>query len=361
MPDLEVEAGVLSAPMPIAPHEARSLLLVGRVSGTHVGASLHRAASALDLEVRLIDMSDAFEAQRWRQVLAWRLGGHRPVYLERFGKEVVAQLKRERTAVLVTTGAAPLTAGVLQAIGREAVFRINYSTDDPWNPKQHARWYLRALPHYDIVFSPRRANLKEFRRLGVREVRYLPFGYDPRLWIGPEPNGAEHERLACDVLFVGGADNDRAPVIRALARAGLDVALYGGYWERYRELRSAHRGHGSPETIRKATLAARVVLVLVRRANRDGHTMRSMEAGAIGACLLVEDTAEHRDIYGPEGEAVVYFSSNEEMVRKARRLLDAPDERLRLAKAVRAHIRGGGHTYSDRLVTMLEGIQVCSG
>ena len=68
-------------------------------------------------------------------------------------------------------------------------------------------------------------------------------------------------------------------------------------------------------------------LCLVRRANRDGQVMRSYEAAAIGSCMLVEDTPEHRELFGPDGEAVVYFETIDDMLRRLQLLLDAPDER----------------------------------
>jgi hypothetical protein len=45
----------------------------------------------------------------------------------------------------------------------------------------------------------------------------------------------------------------------------------------------------------------------VRRASRDGHIMRSFEIAAVGGCMLAQDIDEHREIFGSEGEAVVYF------------------------------------------------------
>ena len=70
--------------------------------------------------------------------------------------------------------------------------------------------------------------------------------------------------------------------------------------------------------------------------------------------MLTEDTAEHREIFGPEGESVLYFLSELEMVAKARWLLDRPDERHRLAQAAHAKIRGGEYTYQDRLRQIVE-------
>jgi spore maturation protein CgeB len=234
------------------------------------------------------------------------------------------------------------------------VKRLNYLTDDPWNPAFRSHWFFTALPLYDIVFSVRRANLPDLARQGCKVVEYVPFGFDPELSF-PEPidRSNEHASLASDILFVGGAERDRVSYMAALIRAGFQVAIYGDNWTNFPETRAHTRGHAAPATLRKATSVAKVALCLVRRANRDGHVMRTFETAAIGACMLTEDTAEHREIFGPEGEAVVYFRTIEEMIAKLRWLLDHSDERRRLAAAAHARIVGGRNTYQDRLITML--------
>ena len=50
--------------------------------------------------------------------------------------------------------------------------------------------------------------------------------------------------------------------------------------------------------------------------------MRTFEVPAIGACMLTEDTEEHREIFGKEGDAVLYFRTMNEMVSQLRFLLD---------------------------------------
>src|SRR5262249_38376102 len=89
------------------------------------------------------------------------------------------------------------------------------------------------------------------------------------------------------------------------------------------------------------------------RANRDGHVMRSFEIAAAGGCMLAQDTDEHREIFGPEGEAVVYFRDAKEAVQRARVLLCDSSERKRLATGLHRRIVGGAHTYTHRLATML--------
>jgi hypothetical protein len=143
----------------------------------------------------------------------------------------------------------------------------------------------------------------------------------------------------------------------ALIEAGFRVALYGGYWDKYPGTRASALGHASAAVVRKAVGGARIALCLVRRANRDGHSMRSLELAAMGGCILAEDTAEHREILGPPGECALYFTTVPEMTEGARRMVGDEDLRRRLSSAVRARIVAGGNSYSDRLRTMLSAVR----
>lgn len=331
-----------------------TLLLVGNPGVVHVGAHLRRAAVGLGLPVAFADTERAFDGPGWLRRLDWRLRGRRPPRLRAFSQAVTDMGRALRPSYLLSTGLAPLDARALAALGDLGIRRLNYLTDDPWNPAHRAPWFAAALPLYDYVFSPRRANLGDLRQLGCRQVCYLPFAYTPEVHYPDPPTAEEQLELASDVVFAGGADADRVPYIAALAEAGLSVALYGGYWERFRETRRYSRGLADPRIVRKAVSSAKVALCLVRRSNRDGHAMRTFELAAMGGCMLVEDTAEHREIFGPEGQTVIYFGSIDEMLRKAAELLRDEQRRQRLSRAVHRLVTRGRHTYRDRLIAMLD-------
>jgi spore maturation protein CgeB len=212
---------------------------------------------------------------------------------------------------------------------------------------------LKALSGYDRVCSTRRANIEDLERLGCRSVEYVPFGFDQDLFFLDPPSVSEASTYASDVFFAGGADADRIPYLAALLEAGLTLSLYGDYWERFQETRRVSRGHASPDVLRKAAVGAAVCLCLVRRSNRDGHSMRSFEVPAAGGCMLVEDTDEHREFFGPSGEAVVYFQSIDDMVDSARQLLREPETRVRLAQTAHDRVAHGGFTYRDRISSLL--------
>jgi spore maturation protein CgeB len=271
--------------------------------------------------------------------------------LKEFSEDVVSACNTtERPDFLIATGAAPLIDSALGALRAKGIICINYSTDDPWSPTQRARWLLRALPAYDVVFTPRRANIDDLLRLGCTDVRYLPFGYDEALWVSPE---SATNAPVYDVLFVGGADRDRVAFMTAFMQEGPPVALVGAYWERNSATRPFALGQKPPEALRALTITAKVNLCLVRRANRDGHVMRSFEIAAMGGCMLVEDTDEHRVIFGNDGESVLYFRTPKEAVMRARALIGDGALRAQLAERAYRRIMSRPNRYSDRLEAML--------
>lgn len=333
------------------------LLIVGNRGGTNIGGSFERAATGLGFEARLVESRLAIEASWWVQKLNWWFLGRRPAHLGQFGQSVLEICRQFQPACLVATGMAPLKKEILEEIKRLGTHTMNYLTDDPWNFSHHASWFLKALAVYDHLFSVRRSNLKDLKNTGSPKVSYLPFGYDPEVFFTETLTLEERKRLGAEVFFAGGADWDRLPYISALIKSGFQVALYGDYWNRFKETRNHVRGYADPETLRKAIQASKVALCLVRRANRDGNSMRTFEIPAIGTCMLTEDTEEHREIFGEEGKAVVYFKTVDEMIEKLRWLLNHDAERRRLAETAHQLIVKGKHTYKDRLIAMLNTVK----
>jgi spore maturation protein CgeB len=337
------------------PSCGKSMLLVGNPGVVHVGTHLLQAVKTLNLQVVFADATKAFAGPLWSVKFHWWLRGHHPPLLRRFSQHVIQFCQEFQPSCLLSTGIAPIERSALEAIGNLGIQRLNYLTDDPWNPAHWAPWFMKALPCYDQIFFPRRANLEDLQRLGCPKVAYLPFAYAPEIHFREPPaTPSEEACLSSDVVFAGGADRDRVPLMAALARAGFRVRLYGGYWERFPETRPYTHGNADPHTLRKVIAAAKVALCLVRRANRDGHVMRTFEVPAMGGCMLTEDTEEHREIFGEEGKAVVYFRIVDEMIQKLNWLLDHDDERRRLADTAHTLITEGSNSYKDRLVSMLD-------
>lgn len=331
------------------------LLIVGSPEPGHVGAHLLQAAEELGVDARLLDLRAAWRGPGWLRRIHWHLFAKRPTALGPFGRYVLETCAAFKPQVLLCTGIAPVAAKPLHEIGRMGITRVNFLTDDPWNPRNGAAFFWRSLPCYDWVFSPRTANMGDLRACGCPHVAYLPFGYNPKLhYYEPPADREAQEKYACDLAILGGADQDRVPLALAALEAGLTIKLYGGYWDRDKRLRRYWHGFVHDRELRQAAAGATAHLCMGRKANRDEHAMRSYELPAMGAALIVEKTPDHLALFGPEGTAALYYSSIEEMVEKARRLAAQPLLAQALAANARQQIGLGKNSYTDRLREILQ-------
>jgi hypothetical protein len=328
------------------------VLIVGNPSPWHVGAMLSNAASAMGLSASIVDNRRQSSNMRIWRAACWRLWGHRPSRLHSFSREVAIACGRLEPNFLLVTGQTAVTRNDLEGIKALGVKTANWVTDDPWNPAHLAGWFLAALPAYDKIFTPRAANIGDFEGIGCKNIDYLPFAYAPEAHFPEEPETRDEQaRFCCDVAFIGGGDDDRFAWMLALARAGVHLKLYGGYWDRDQELRQCYGGFVRNSDYRKAVAGAKVHVALGRRANRDGHAMRSYELPAMGACIVAEDTEDHRRLYGDDG--AIFVSGPGQLVGAVSKLLADEVLRERIAKNAMRRVTGAKNTYRDRLDVML--------
>lgn len=330
------------------------VLIVGNPLSFHVGAHFLRAARALHMEAEICDTRRADRSTRFVRSVWWRLADRRAPNMRSFCHHVLEACRRHRPSLVLCTGLSPIDLATLTQMKQMGITTVNFLTDDPWNPLHQSRWFMKSLTAYDYIFSPRKSNLSELAEACSAVVSYLPFGYDPTVHVPATAHLPENHDLASEMLFYGGADRDRSLLISVVLDAGFQLALYGGFWNHFAKAKPYWRGHADLRTIALAVRAATMTLCLVRRSNRDGHVMRSFEVPAMRGCMLTEDTPEHRELFGAEGEAVFYFSSERELIDKARFLQRRPKEREQLARALHHRITTGNNTYADRLRSILK-------
>jgi spore maturation protein CgeB len=331
------------------------VLIVGNPESYHLGAHLLEAAASLHWEASIYDSRTAWSSNPWVNRIFHHLLAKRPPYFSRFNETLVKECHSFRPGLLLVTGISPVSADSLSSISCYRTKTVNFLTDDPWNPRNEAGYFWDSLQSYDLIANPRQVNLQQLRDHGCRRVEYLPFGYNPAYHFtesGISP--AERQRFSCDVALLGGADGDRVPLARALAQAGFDLALYGGYWSKVADLRPFYRGEAYGRELRLAVGLAKVHVCMGRKANRDGHAMRSLEFPAMGACLTVEDSPEHRELYGDENNCVVYWSDPPSLISSVHALVSDPVRNRQLRAALYRKICGSGeHVYAQRLQSIL--------
>src|SRR5579871_86262 len=123
-----------SAPSTALATATRRLLIVDNIGGTNVGGSLAKHAPDSAWKIDLLESNDAMRGPALLRRLRWRFLDRKPLRLEQFSARVVDWCREAQPAVVLSTGPAPLHAEALREIGQQGIRRVNYMTDDPWNP-----------------------------------------------------------------------------------------------------------------------------------------------------------------------------------------------------------------------------------
>jgi spore maturation protein CgeB len=333
------------------------VMLIGPDEFWHITAFFRKALEQLGHDHLVIDTERYTRKGVLIQKIAYRLLNKRPLAYWFFNRDVVTVAARSRPDMVLVMGRAFVSPESLKHIKRSGAFLINYATDDPFSPMHRALHLIQGIPLYDLYVCTKRAIMDDVRRAGCLNVSYVPFGYEPSLHFPERPATDEEARLfASDVVFIGGGDNDRLPMMQMIAKRAKKrwtFCLYGGFWNRNWRMRKYYRGFAHGREYRLAVSSAKINLGLVRRANRDGHAMRTFEIPACGAFMLAERTEEHLELFSENKEAA-YFGPDEELLEKIDYYLVHDAERQRIAQAGYERVTSGKHTYRNRLQEILE-------
>jgi hypothetical protein len=225
---------------------------------------------------------------------------------------------------------------------------IAFSEDDLFLGHNQSRTWREALPCYDLVVTTKRRNARpdELPALGARDVHYEAKTFDPSFHFPRAFTASDVERVGGDVGFVGTFERERAEQCLALAEHGIEVRVFGGGWDHWRDRHPRLRVEGRPvggEDYCLALCATRIQLGFLRRQNRDEHTDRSVEIPACGGFMLAERSDEHLELF-TEDEEAAYFGSTNELIASVEHYLAHEEERRAIAG--RGHARCWSSDYS---------------
>ena len=273
-----------------------------------------------------------------------------PFDIRAMNRELLERARQHQPHVVLVVKGMYLRRDTLAAVKADTgAIMVNYATDDPWNYAVSTPDLLASIPVYDLYCSVRKAVIPSILQSGCPRAEYVMCGYHPCLHRPPE---AAVEPTS-DVTLVGGADPDRVPYADALRIPGVRLALYGGYWDRIPRFRGYARGVVPPDQYVEALWSTKIAVCLVRKANRDDHTMKSMELPACGAFMLAQRTWAHESLF-EDGKTAALFSTPEDLADKVRYYLGHDEERERIRRAgLELVTKGGAHTYGARYRTML--------
>jgi GT2 family glycosyltransferase/spore maturation protein CgeB len=216
-------------------------------------------------------------------------------------------------------------------------------------------WTERWLEHpwfddYDIVLASSDTSIRLVREGSAQDPVLFPIATNPERF----SEGASDPGFTCDVLFTGnhwGAGRGVDQALPALARAGLDVRVYGKGWEDVPEMAPLHHGFLDYERLPAAYRSARVVVD-----DTAGPTLpygavnsRVFDALAAGALLVTDNELGSRELFGG---LLPTWHDPESLEDAVRRLVDGGPDASNVAAASRM-VREQ-HTYQRRAEQLRE-------
>ncbi len=335
------------------------LTIASGIFDASLAASYTRAFKALGLRVENFSLEDrrraALPGPRPLARVAARFMGHieLPVVNHKADAALFRAVRELEPALLMIFCNEPVRAATLVQIktALPQVKLVNIYPDMLINLRQNV---VAALPLYDLFCTHTKAGVEPLRLVGCRNAFYLPLAANPELHYPVQLTPAQRRELSCNVVYVGNWRPEREVSLARLE--GLDLAIFGGkqWGQTSGWIRSRWRGRmmNSGVEFSSAHAAAKVGVNPIDVLNFPGHNMRTFEIPACGTFGVVTRTPEIQEIFR-EGEDAACFATPGELREKVEHYLARPDERRRLAAAAHQKVVHGGHTYQDRVRTLL--------
>lgn len=307
-------------------------------------------ALALAQELRklghtLIEIDEEDFIPWWPQGTATRIARRllRPVLINEYNQAVVNQAENSRFDFVLS-----FKGGLLKP---ETVLRLRESDKPVYNfyPDvsflDHGPRIPAALKHYDCIFTTKSYHDENTKRqFGIRRLAHVRHGFDPEVH---RPVGLTRDLLdhyGCDVSFVGCWSAEKEARLHHLLKALPNIVLkvFGLGWHyASNEFRQRMGSNLRPgvfgDELAIVYGASKVNLGLLSRSKSDPElqdqtTARTFQIPASRAFMLHEDTAEARQYFVANEEAV-FFTDDDELVKKLKEVLAAPEMRASIADA----------------------------
>lgn len=240
-----------------------------------------------------------------------------------------------------------------------------YHNDDPYKQTFYRRlkhyFFLRSLRYSDITYVYRDVNIDEAKEMSAPRVRLLRAYYYSKLdQLKCQPD--YFNKKTKQLVFIGHIENDsRVTYLDSLFRANINVHVYGGdSWRNtfvkfHWPMDHLHDAVFGME-YRRCLNSAYSALSFFSEKNRDDYTRRCFEIPMAHTLLLAPRT-EYMDKTFKDGINALLFSNTEELVEKARSLLETPERTREITEEGYRFVLNGGFSEVDAAKMIISDIK----
>ncbi len=312
-------------------------------------------------DVADIDVQTVFpQLRRLSSRAVMRLFGRRLV--REYNDYILDTVAAFRPDILLAWKGQRVEAQTLRIIGDGGITLYNYYPDT--SAFTHGPLLPASLAEYDCVFTPKRFLEKDVSHVvKLKNVKFVPFGYDPEIHYPQSLDERDIAQYGCDVGFIATYTSHKEKILEDLIVASphLDLQIWGNQWgERCQSSKLKNYIKNSPvngSSYTRALNAFRINLAImsgiVPGASRGDETSaRTFEIPACGGFMLHERSGELLEMF-EEGEEMAGFDSTKELAEKIDYYLSNPEEREAIARA--GYLRCvPDYSYDSRMAEILK-------
>jgi hypothetical protein len=328
--------------------EEVTVLFVGHGGIGSNSLSLFNGFSSISKEAILVNTSffDSPSRYSFRRILNKLLPEVYGLIASYFiGRTVLKQVREKNPDLLFVFKGNYLARQVLNKID---VLRIHYHPDDSTNIVNRTKIFNEAEIAYDVHFTSKKHNIQEISQRTGKKTFFIWYAYDERWQFRLQPLNFNTPEFK--IGFIGHMRADRNEIMYQIAQKyGKNLAISGLKWNRNRELKKIATLFPPSYGVLFSSFvnSAPIQLGFLNSDNRDQHTARSFEIPASGGLLIAEDTPEHREIFGLNGN-VLFFNNEDDLMNKISWVHKNPDKAQKIAENGYRHITGNANTWRDR-------------
>ena len=356
------------------------ILYLGEIDSGQTALMRMRALERLGNSVRGVHTSEPWKRAPWvmRQLQRRTHGGS---VVAEINSTILSAARQFKPAVVWADKQEFLRVETIEELRSLGAKTIHF-TPDPYFSLDWKRTRLmdEAMRAFDALVYCKSYEREQYEGLG-KPVVYMPLGYCDEVH---RPLPSQDARWSCAVGFLGGWEPRRERFLHAVIAAGIDLKIWGGYWEFLQDgkwtprrhiilrqlagkdqfhfhsdnlLSRAHQGgEVYADDYARALTGSKIGLGFLRSLCPDQHTTRTFEIPACGSLLLADRTEEHLEFF-EEGKEAEFFASCEELLDKVKFYCSNESARKRVADRGYQRCKEGGYAYVCRLRTALDAVK----
>jgi len=273
--------------------------------------------------------------------------------LERLNSRLCLLAQEKRPDICFIVGGQRILPATVEQMKKTGIQVVLWTTDVPVDFKN----ILEAAPFYDQLFCAGSEALDIFQAHGLKNVTLVPFGCDPHYHKQVMLSPAEQKKYGHDLVFIGSYHPNRGKILEALA--GLDIAVWGPYWQRLPEksplknkVADIKMNYDQWVKIYNASKINIVVHYQDDQVPCHQASPKLFEAMACGSFVLCDRQKDVTQLFKDQYHLVL-FDDVKDLREKVGYYLQHDEDRQRIARNGYQEVLAK-HTYQDRFKQMLE-------